>query len=390
MNVVPDDLADLVHRAAQTTPPHAADLANVRRRARARRRRRAATAVSGLVVLVALAGGAVPVLAGRDRAVAPVSAPSVPSTGAGPATSAPPPAPAQRLLIAGGGGSSQPLRGGPEIGLVGGAADEVLADGSVVRHPVPAGWGETVALPDGRLVGLKLTDLMPGVRRKDGPNVAGLSIKLMVLGADGRVQHSREVRVKGQSITLVGADERYAYLVRDDVGLVSHELTTGREKTLVRSSKVGAALMVGSADVTAGLMATVASQFDVNRCRVDVLRLAGGARLARLEVKGDCTQSIRLSPDGSLVAIPYARTDPADRRTREYRVAILDTATGQRRTDQLIGTAGTVNGLPAGGTWGAAWVDDTTVRVVWAQLPPQPRKVYSVSELARVVAVTAQ
>jgi hypothetical protein len=68
----------------------------------------------------------------------------------------------------------------------------------------------------------------------------------------------------------------------------------------------------------------------------------------------------------------------------------MDTATGQRRTDQLIGTAGTVNGLPAGGTWGAAWADDTKLHVVWAQLPPAPRKVYSVSEVAQVVTVSAQ
>lgn len=388
MDVVPDDLIDLVHRAARATPPHAADLANVRRRARARRRQRTAAAAGGLAVLVLVTAGAVPLLAGTDRPATPVSAPSAPPSGVAPATSAPPSVPAQRLIIAGGGGSAAPLRGGPEIGLVGGVADEVMADGAVVRHRVPAGWERTVALPDGRLVGLKLTDLMPGVRRKDGPNVAGLSIKLMVLGPDGRIQHSREVRVKGQSVTLVSADERYAYLVRDDVGLVTHELATGREKTLISSSKVGTTSMIGSADVAGGVLVTVTSGSDMSRCQVDVLRLADGTRRSRLRVNGDCAQSIRLSPDGNLVAIPYGRV--SGRRLWEYRVAILDTVTGQRRADQFVGNADVVNGLVGGGTWGAAWVDDTTVRVVWAQLPEPARKVYAVSELAGVVTVSAQ
>ncbi|WP_319460344.1 hypothetical protein [Micromonospora sp. RTP1Z1] len=220
--------------------------------------------------------------------------------------------------------------------------------------------------------------------------MAGLSIRLMVLGADGRVQRSREARVKGQTITLVGADERYAYLVRDHVGLVTHELATGREKVLIRSSTVGAGPLLSSADVAAGRMVTVTSGFDMNRCQVDVLRLADGTRQSRLGVNGDCAQSIRLSPDGDLVAIPYARTNGADPRSRDYRVAILDTATGQRRADQFVGTVGAINGLTAGGTWGTAWVDDTTVRVVWAQLPLPARKVYSVSEVSRVVTVSVQ
>ncbi|SCG54512.1 hypothetical protein [Micromonospora inositola] len=388
MDVVPDDLTELVHRAARATAPHVADLANVRRRARARRRRRAAATAAGLAVLVALTGGAVPLLAGDDRAAAPVSAPSPPPTGAGPTTPAPPPAPAQRLFIAGGGGSSKPLRGGPEIGLVGGAADEVVADGSVVRHRVPAGWESNVALPDGRLVGLKLTDLMPGVQRRDGPNVAGLSIKLMLLDTDGRIQRSREVRVKGQGLELVGADERYAYLVRDNVGLVAHELATGREETLIRASKVRAEVLFGTVDVAAGLVVTATSGPSMERCQVDVLRLADGRRQSRLEVKGDCAQSIRLSPNGRLVAIPYGR--PSGRHQWEYRMAILDTTSGQRLADQFIGTASVVYGLVVSGTWGAAWADDTTVRVVWAQLPQPARKVYSVSELARVVTVSAQ
>lgn len=388
MEVVPEDLADLVHRAARTTAPHAADLAVVRRRARARRRRRAATTAGGLAVLVALTGGTVPLLTGTDRAASPVSAPSPPPTDARPATPAPPRVPAQRLMLDGGGGTAR-LPGGPEIGLISGSADEMTGDGTVVRHQVPAGWEDTVALPDGRLVGLKLTDLKPGVKRTDGPNVAGLSIRLMVLGAGGRVERSREVRVKGQALKLVGADTRHAYLARDGVGLVAHELATGREEILVRAAtKVDGELPFGNADVAAGLVASATGPAHRYRCQVDVRRLDGEASLSRFRLDGDCTRSIRLSPDGSLVAVPYAR--PSGPGMLEYRVTIVDTATGQRRADQLIGTTGTVHGITDGGTWGAAWVDATSVRVAWVRLPESPSRVYSVAELARPVTVTAQ
>ncbi|KAB1915350.1 hypothetical protein [Micromonospora sp. AMSO31t] len=386
MDVVPEDLAELVHRAARATGPHPADLATIRRRARARRRSRSVTGVAGLAALIALTGGAVPLLVREHRPAAPVAAPSTSPTA--PDSPPPTPAPAQRLMLSGEGGTVRPHRAGPEIGLVGGIADELRSDGSMVRHRVPAGWQESAALSDGRLVGLKLTDLMPGTRRSDGPDVSGLSIRLLVLGADDRVDISREVRVKGQGLKLAGADVRYAYLVRGGVGLVAHELTTGRERTLIPvAGSAGDELPFRDAALAAGLVVSVTGPADMTRCQLDVRRLTGGNRLSRLTVDGECAPSIRLSPDGTMVAVPYRR--PVGRNL-EYRLAILDTATGHRRADQPLATAGATYGLMDGGTWGAAWVDGTTVRVVWAQLPDPPRKVYSVAELARVLTVRVQ
>ncbi|MGY0004488.1 hypothetical protein [Micromonospora sp. I033] len=386
MDVVPEDLAELVHRAARATGSHPADLATIRRRARARRRRRSGTGAAGLVVLIALTGGAVPLLVREHRPAAPVAAPSTSPTA--PDSPPPTPAPAQRLMLSGEGGTVRPHRAGPEIGLLGGVADELRSDGSVVRHRVPAGWQESVALSDGRLVGLKLTDLMPGERRTDGPDVAGLSIRLMVLGADDRVDISREVRTRGQGLKLAGADERYAYLVRGGVGLVAHELTTGRERTLIPvPASADDELPFRDAALAAGLVVSVTGPPDMTRCQLDVRRLADGNRLPRLTVDGECAPSIRLSPDGSMVAVPYRRPVGRD---LEYRLAVLDTATGRRRADEPLGTAGATYGLTDGGTWGTAWTDHTTVRVVWAQLPDPPRKVYSVAELARVVTIAVQ
>ncbi|WP_406040481.1 hypothetical protein OG799_31575 [Micromonospora sp. NBC_00898] len=381
MNVVPEDLADLVRRAALATPPHVGDLANVRRRARARRRRRAAATAGGLVVLVALTGGAVPLLAGsrpaRPATTAPAPASPVPAP---PPSTNRPAEPAQRLMIAVDPNTWRLDRGrGPEVGLRGGG--EVLPDGSVRRHRTPKDFGLGAALPDGRLVGLLYTDLMPGVRRTDGPNVEGLSIKLVVLGPDDAVEISREVRIKGRSVELLGADQRYAYLARDE-GIVAHELTTGRERTLLRSSTAGVDLMAASQ--TAVGSDRLAEQRTDSPCRTDVRRLADGKRIARLTADGICMNGLRLSPDGRLVAVPYFLPDHGG----QQRVAVYETGTGNLRVDQAIGTPRRIP-VP-GGIQGLAWADDTLLRVAWAELPAGARRVYSVEEVLKVVTVTVQ
>ncbi|GAA4570236.1 hypothetical protein GCM10023176_28350 [Micromonospora coerulea] len=380
MDVVPDDLADLVHRAARTTAPHAPDLANVRRRARVRHRRRAVATAGGLAVLVAVTAGAVPLLAGNHGArPAPPPAPASASP-----TTAPPPArpvePAQRLMVAVNPNTWRLDAGkGPTVGLRGGVADEVLPDGSVRRHRVPKDFTLGAALPDGRLVGLVYTDLMPGVRRTDGPNVEGLSIKLVVLGADDAVQVGREIRIKGRSVELLGADQRYAYLARDE-GIVAHELTTGRERIVLRSSTAGVDLLAASQTVVG--TDRLAEQRTDFRCRTDVRRLTDGRRIASLTVNGNCQNDLRLSPDGRLVAVAYVD------RGRGQRVAVFDIAARALVVDRLIGT--TRPAPTPGGIQGLAWADDTTVRVAWAELPAGARRVYDVAEVVKVVTVSAQ
>ncbi|MER7459530.1 hypothetical protein [Micromonospora sp. NPDC126480] len=372
MDAVPDDLAEAVHRAARTTPPHGSDLAAVRRRARAGRRRRSAATAGGLALFVALAAGAVPLLAGN--APAPTSRPA--ATSAVPAApSSPSPTwtpPAQRLVM-----TVDPARHGPGEDLPFLPVEEVLADGSVRRHPVPENFSLGAALPDGRLVGLVYTDLLPGSPRADGPDVEGLSIKLVVLGADGALERSREVRIKGQGVELIGADQRVAYLARD-TGIVTHDLATGRERMLLRSSTAGVDLLTASrTDVRPDLLV---EQRDDDGCRTDVRRTADGVRIARLTVGGVCENGLRLAPDGALVAVPYRRLDQS-RDRREQRLAVFDTATGALRTDQAIGNPA----MTPGAVHGVAWSDDLTVRVAWTGLPVNAGRDVGVDALVREV-----
>ncbi|MGS2613289.1 hypothetical protein ACVCAH_01935 [Micromonospora sp. LZ34] len=367
MTAVPDDLIEAVHQAARATPPHAADLANVHRRRRARRRRRAAATAGGLAALVALTGGALPMLADARTAPAPATPPTIPAL---PATSPPATpvvptvAPAQRLL--------------------GGMAVEVLPDGTLRRHRVPDGWEQTVALADGRLVGLQLTDLRPGVPRRDGPEVEGLSIKLVVLSPDDTVEQSREVRVRGAGVELVGADGTSAYLARDG-GILAHDLATGREEFLLRSSTAGVDLLAASQ--TALGPGHLAEQRTDDGCRTDVRRLTDGKRIARLTVEGLCENGLRLSPDGRLVAVPYQRF-PDRTGDRERRLAVFDISSGALRADQPVTTSRRASGADA--IQGVAWADDTTVRVAWTDPPEGARGVHSVDEGVKVVTVAVR
>lgn len=66
MNVVPDELAEVVHRAAAGTAEYPVDLSGIERRWRRRRRRRVVACAAGVAVLAAASLAAVPVITGRS------------------------------------------------------------------------------------------------------------------------------------------------------------------------------------------------------------------------------------------------------------------------------------------------------------------------------------
>jgi hypothetical protein len=76
--------------------------------------------------------------------------------------------------------------------------------------------------------------------------------------------------------------------------------------------------------------------------------------------------------------------------TRAIRLGILDVATGAVRAEQALSPA--TDRVPdrMRRTWGMAWSDAATVRVVWAELPPDANRVYRVDEVMKVVEVPVQ
>ncbi|MEH0821579.1 MULTISPECIES: hypothetical protein [unclassified Micromonospora] len=373
MDVVPEPLTELVHRAAATTPAYPADLAGVRRRWRARRRRRRALLAGGLVALVALTGGAVPLLHGR----AGIPADGPPAVAG---VSSPAPAPdrvAQRLVISEAEWFVPDGSDRPKVGMAAVPAAEVRPDGSVVPYRVPEGFHLGAALPDGRLVGLVHRG---GDRpRSPGANTEKAAIELVLVEPGGR---ERRWRLQARErVGIVGADDRTVYLVRP-TGVVARDLSTGVETVVLDSSVVGPNLIDSDVRVTGGRIA-VRSEATRTTCLIDVYDLAGRGRRGRVETGLGC--QFVLSPDGtSLAAVHRASAD-----TREQRLGIWDVATGRQLADVPVGTV-TGDRATTGLVYGLAWDDDRTVRAVWAQLPPGADRVYQVPEVMRIVSASAQ
>lgn len=369
MSDVPDNIATLVRDAATAVPGAYGDTEAVVRRARRYRRRRAG-ALACAVIFVVAGAVTVPVLAGRaDRPVLPAVVPTA-ATPSAPVVAAP----AQRLLL---------TRTG-EVATGRGLA-ELRPDGSVVQHGVPDGAGEIVTLPDGRLATLVTTDLLPGTKRPDGPGAEAVSIKLVVLKAGGGVERDREVRVKGEQVRLLGATERTAYLARAK-GIVAHDLDTGKETVVLPPFLLheSEATLFPTTDVTGDRLA-VAEGTGTKGCTVRVADLRTGAELpARRISTGTCiADHVRLSPDGRLAAVAYLRLS-----TTEKRLAVVEVATGATLADKPLGTR-PVTDVDTVNAAGVAWSDNRTLRVAVTELPPGANRVYRLSEVLRVVTVTA-
>ncbi|MEO3742675.1 hypothetical protein [Plantactinospora sp. B5E13] len=378
---VPDELASAVRRAATTVPDHGGELATVRRRWRTRRRRQAALTAGSLACLVAATALGVPALTARpagDRIVDDTAVPLV--------------VPPQRLLLPSITGINEAYGNGtvgldPGVGVA-----EVRRDGSLVRHPVPAGWFDSAALPDGRLVGLRAVapepagtpESGPGAATTDGPDGAGLPIMLVVLRPDGAVAVSREVRTSGGSPTLLGADDRDAYLFRDD-RIVRHELATGRETPVLSVEGAGGDLSrAADADLSGRFLAL---PYGSQECGVRILDLDDGRLVGTVTGEGICYGLLRLSPDGQFLAVAaLPPTGPAIR-TRPPRVTVYETSTGTVRVDQLIEHVGSGPVNVRSGAGGLAWLGDNEVRVARVVFPAGADRIYRLDEVLHVVTV---
>ncbi|GIE94309.1 hypothetical protein [Paractinoplanes rishiriensis] len=350
MDQIPAPVETAVRTAAQAAPGYRGDLDSVYRRARARRQRLIATA-AGVAVLITAAG----VGLAQRRPAPPVTV--LPATQ--PVVK---PAPAQRLLLSGAvgtyrtDGAAVRLGGRDRVG-------EILPDGTLAGHPVQGadGWDRTVGLPDGRLVALGPRDLMPDVERPDGPDIEGLEYNLVVAAPDGAVQLSRDVRVKGEAVTLLTATAETAWLWRP-AGLYSHDLATGTESLAVPRKTLGIAQVFdGStqfADLNGDRLIVAA---DSTRCAPKVLDIGQPVRPLPLAL-ADCSTiaNLRLSPDGNVVAVTYL--------TRQLipHVALVRIADGRVLADQAPSIASSSLG------WGmdVVWPDNRSVTVVTYPVEP--------------------
>ncbi|XVV16837.1 hypothetical protein ACQP2X_21395 [Actinoplanes sp. CA-131856] len=341
MDEIPRDVAVAVRQAAETTVGYPGALGDVYRRAAGRRRRqRYVGAVAGFVTVLMVVGAGF-ALRTRERASLPVVEPSpVPSL----AHDRP-----QRLLLhhaagsySGGGQAAVTIDRRERVG-------ELLGDGRLQTYAVTGteGWNDFTVLDDGRVVALGPRDLPPGVEITDGPAPNGVAIDLLVVGTDGKVELSRNVRQKNRLVTLAAATDTTAYLWRPD-GYYAHDLATGRESLLLRISQQLIALD--------SIPAAVAYDVTSNICHPQVRQVTsdGSIRESRPVNLPECQLvfSLRLNRDGDRLAVGYRGQDG-------LRVALLDPEAGRVLIDRRVAAA---PGDGQGSAIELAWQDDHSVR----------------------------
>ncbi|MFF5083666.1 hypothetical protein ACFY36_42015 [Actinoplanes sp. NPDC000266] len=341
MDEIPRDVAVAVRQAAETAIGYPGALGDVYRRAADRRRRQRYVGAVASFVAVLMVVGAGFALRTRERASLPVVEPS-------PAPSIAHDRP-QRLLLHHAAGSYS----------IGGQAavtidrrervGELLGDGRLQTYAVTGteGWDGFTVLDDGRVVGLGPRDLPPGVEITDGPTPNGVAVDLVVVGTDGKVERSRNVRQKDRPVTLAAATETTAYLWRPD-GYYSHDLATGWERLLLRIPKQLIALD--------SIPTAVAYDAASNMCHPQVRQVTsdGSIRESRPPNLPGCVHltSLRLNRDGNRLAVGYLGQDG-------FRVALLDAGDGRVLIDRRI-AATPVDGQ--GTAVELAWQDDQSVR----------------------------
>ena len=284
-----------------------------------------------------------------------------------------------------------PSATGPQRLFLEGWPGEVLPDGSLVELPLGGldrlGLsGPPQPLPGGRHVLLGVRDVTPDVRVDEDAGFEGdPAFYLVVVDADRKVELEREVEVTDEYVSLIAATPIEAILSRIPRGdvdrplapgrLVALDLETGRERLLAepdieasRADVLGNRLVVGEG---------LPGDLDPNdSCGLEVIDLANGDRTQHPSPAG-CAEvlGVRAAPSGDTAAVIYAVNPVGE--TPEIRLAIVDLADSTIRSDELLGhnlicPPTECPGLRPVHYLGAAWDNDTTLRIALFDLPTNP------------------
>lgn len=424
---IPDEFAESLRRAATGLPGRPPNLADVHRRRRHRQMRRSVVTLAGVGVLVA-ASIVTPRLLTGSAAPVESTAPAV--------TASPTPPLAQRLLLTGQGwvvgvpsgtgwiglpdplDPSRPNYGFPpgSTGVVQLGPQEVTAAGEVVPLELP---GEDRrgfhVFGDGRIVTLEWLSLSDTPRR-DGPCVTDAALYLRLHAADGTMSLSRDVRIRCEETSIVGATDTEVFLIRiphdeqtqtptSGRRLVAHNLADGSERTIADLDALPVHPTSQDTNVEAGRVVMLADSYG---CQAQTLDTDSGdvTTLDLTALVAGCryVDQVRLSPDGSMLAVAY-RTGPEDDDEEPYEAgfAVVDLADSSLHLREVVQSvpptimaAHVWGGASVGETFaghrvfssyypaGIAWSDDSTVRMAWAWLPEGLDRVVGINEVLEV------
>ncbi len=285
----------------------------------------------------------------------------------------------------------QPTATGSQRLILEGWPGEVLPNGSLVELPLGGldrlGLsGPPQPLPGRRHVLLGVRDVTPEVPVDEDAGFEGdPAFFLVVVDADGSVELEREVEVTDEYVSLLAATPTEAILSRiprEDGDrplapgrIVAFDLGTGRELLLAepdvepsRADVVGDRLVVGEG---------IPGDLDPNdSCGLEVVDLATGDRTQQPSPAG-CSEvlGVRAAPSGETAAVVYGVNSVGA--TPEIRLAIVDLAYSKIRSDERLGDnlicpPTECPGLRPVHYLGAAWNNDTTLRVALFDLATNP------------------
>jgi hypothetical protein len=397
VNTIPEELDRAVRAVADHIPAGRLSLPEITARGRRLRRRRTATVCS--VAAVAILAGAVGVPTMLRRADArPAPQPAASTTASAspsPTVSASPrtwTTAAQRLLLNQSSGSVIHADGST-AGINGSTGFvELLPSGKLrtLKTPKYNADIDLIPLPGGGAVLLGSDVSQPG-QFPDGPNITGLRIELAVQRPDGSIASKRNVRIQGEYVDLLTADEQTAVLWRKR-GVYLHDLATGQEQKLAGATALaGGNVDQNTAPTRVAAMSAQGRTIAVTQGTIcPVIKIGGwntgAARtLALPDSPARCAVGeMRYSPDGDALAVAYSPRIES----KQVRLAVYDTGSGALVSDNELYTAADPLAMLEPGSpelRGIAWLDSRTVRTAVTLLPPGAKKNYRYQDLLRLI-----
>jgi len=256
---------------------------------------------------------------------------------------------------------------------------EAFPDGTVsglpLRLPEHTLVRQLQPLPDGRLVVVGLQNLDRQVSYEDGPYYPGLVFPLMVVDHAGEVLSSKDIRLIGQHVDLLGVTATEAILVRygpatadgkpPPARVVLHDLTSGTEKALYQIDG-----QVSHADAGGDWLALAGHELGSDpsgQCWVRFHSPPHSEAQRHLLPACERVIDLNVSPDGRFAAVAFERAGE----WAEPRLRIVDTVDLSVYSDELLGDF-----------LGMAWLDDHTLCVT--RMEPLPLRQDGRYRLAQV------
>jgi hypothetical protein len=265
---------------------------------------------------------------------------------------------------------------------------ELDRDGKLLRYEVPGPHidaSNVFGLPGGGMVIWGTRWRQPGdppVEQPDESLWKRMSA-LTVVNPDGTLRVTRDLGVMSRTMTVIGADDDAAYILRGDQ-LLRHEFGSGVERPVPVAARVRELLGQGWNPVGSVVAnRVVLSQDGATGVRARTLDLSRGdetppvTACAASSMSGN---SLMLAPSGRRLACAESEKDSSGRTVT--RLTITDAATGKRVDEREFGP-GRLGFAPH-----LAWVDDHTLRLAYYALPDNAVGTFDLRDILKQETVT--